>query len=273
MKNIALNINSSKFIDEGVIESIINKIQKYFKDSTVVVYKDSRGLDSENTRKFDMVVVLGGDGTILRAARSVAEFKVPILGINMGHLGFLTAVEVSEFEEAIEKLSLKKYKIEDRMMLTCEVKNKNETKVYNSLNDVVISRRPLARILNSTIYIDNELYTEFNSDGIIVSTPTGSTGYALSAGGPIVYPTLEAISLTPICPHSMQNRSIMIESTSEICINVDDKNESVFLTLDGQKGVEIDQFTKITIKKSEFKCKLIRIDGYNYFDVLREKIF
>ncbi|WP_242846099.1 NAD(+)/NADH kinase [Clostridium novyi] len=108
MKNIALNINSSKFIDEGIIESIINKIQKYFKDSTVVLYKDSRGLDSENTRKFDMVVVLGGDGTILRAARSVAEFQVPILGINMGHLGFLTAVEVSEFEEAIKKLEFKK---------------------------------------------------------------------------------------------------------------------------------------------------------------------
>lgn len=273
MKNIALNINSSKFIDEGVIESIRNKIQKYFKDSNIVVYKDSRGLDSENTRKIDMVVVLGGDGTILRAARSVSKFQVPILGVNMGHLGFLTAVEVSELEEAIKKLSLKKYRIEDRMMLRCEIKDRDQTKVYNSLNDVVISRRPLARILNSTIYIDNELYTTFNSDGIIVSTPTGSTGYALSAGGPIIYPTLEAISLTPICPHSMQNRSIMIESKSEICINVDDKNENLFLTLDGQKGIEIDGFRKITIRKSEFKCKLIRINGYNYFDVLREKIF
>ncbi|KEI14983.1 inorganic polyphosphate kinase [Clostridium novyi B str. ATCC 27606] len=273
MKNIGLNINSSKFIDESVIGSIINKINKYILDAKVTIYKDSRGLDSESTYNLDIIIVLGGDGTILRTARAVSKYGTPIFGINMGHLGFLTEVEISDFEEAIKKLSLQDYIIEDRMMLECNVNNENKNAKYISLNDIVISRGTLSRILNYEIFIDDKLYTSFNSDGVIISTPTGSTGYALSAGGPIIYPTLEVMSVIPICPHSMKNRSIMIESDSKIDIKINHKRESVFLTLDGQEAIELDKCEEIIIKKCSFKCKLIRIHGYDYFEVLRKKIF
>lgn len=269
MKNIGLNINSSKFIDDTIVENIIKKICKYINGANVTIYKDSEGLDLDSTYNLDVIIVLGGDGTILRTARAVSQYGVPIFGINMGNLGFLTAIEILEFEDAIKKLSSHDYMIEDRMMLQCNVNNEK----YISLNDIVISRGTLSRILNYEVFIDDKLYTSFNSDGVIISTPTGSTGYALSAGGPIIYPTLEIMSVIPICPHSMKNRSIMIESGSKIDIKIDHKKENVFLTLDGQEAIELDKFKEIQIKKCSFKCKLIKIQGYDYFDVLRKKIF
>ncbi|MFU0823815.1 NAD(+)/NADH kinase [Clostridium sp.] len=273
MKNIGLNINSSKFIDAKIIDHIINKITQFIKDAEIKIYRDSIDLDKIKSRELDMIIVLGGDGTILRTARSIAKFEVPILGINMGHLGFLTAVEILEIEKAIENIGNGNYTVEDRMMLQCEISNKGNIKTYNSLNDIVVSKGTLSRILNYEIYIDDKFYTSFNSDGVIISTPTGSTAYALSAGGPIVYPTLDVISLIPICPHSMQTRSIILESSSEISIIVNSKNEQVFLTIDGQESIDLEKSRKIRVKKYNFKCKLIRINGYNYFEVLRKKIF
>lgn len=273
MKKIGLNINSSKFIGEKVIEEIINRITQYIKGVEVKVYRDSIGLEKIKFEELDMIVVLGGDGTILRTARTIAGFEVPILGINMGRLGFLTAAEILELEKAIESISKGKYIVENRMMLECEVNNEGNIKTYNSLNDIVISKGTLSRILNYEIYIDNKFYTSFNSDGVIISTPTGSTAYALSAGGPIVYPTLDVISLIPICPHSMQMRSIILESNSEISIIINSKNERVFLTVDGQEAIDLEKCKKVIVKKYDFKCKLVRINGYNYFEVLRKKIF
>ncbi|KOA20933.1 NAD kinase [Clostridium homopropionicum DSM 5847] len=273
MKNIGVNINSSKFIDEKVINEIIEKISKYFNKAKIKIFMDTIGLEEETTKNLDMVIVLGGDGTILRTARIISKFNVPILGINMGNLGFLASVEILELEEAFEKLSKGEYKVEDRMMLQCEVFSEDSQKTYNCLNDIVISKGALSRILKYDVYIDGEFYTSFKSDGIIISTPTGSTAYALSAGGPIIYPTLEIMSLTPICPHSLHSRSIILESNSEICIKVDSKNERFFLTLDGQESVKPEQCEMIMVKKYDCKCKLIKINGYNYFQVLHKKIF
>ncbi|MGY0375234.1 NAD(+)/NADH kinase [Clostridium sp. JNZ J1-5] len=273
MKNIGVNINSSKFIDEKTINEIIYKIEKYIAGANIKIFKDTMGLEDDGTNQLDMVIVLGGDGTILRTARTVSKFKVPILGINMGNLGFLTGIEILELEDAIEKLSKGEYYIEDRMMLECGFTNGNLQKKYNCLNDIVISKGTLSRILKYEVYIDGNLYTVFNSDGIIISTPTGSTAYALSAGGPIIYPTLDVISLTPICPHALHSRSIILESDSEIVIKVEKKSESVFLTLDGQQSVNLESCDKVIVKKCNFKCKLIKINGYNYFEVLRRKIF
>jgi len=273
MKNIGLNINSSKFIDENIIENIINKITQSIKGVEVKIYRDSIDLDRIKSKELDMIIVLGGDGTILRTARTVARFEVPILGINMGHLGFLTAVEILEIEKAIENIGKGSYTIEDRMMLQCEINIDGNTKLYNSLNDIVVSKGTLSRILNYEIYINDKFYTSFNSDGVIISTPTGSTAYALSAGGPIVYPTLDVISLIPICPHSMHMRSIILESSSKISIIVNSKNEQVFLTIDGQEAIDLEKCRRIEVKKYSFKCKLVRINGYNYFEVLRKKIF
>ncbi|MCY6370307.1 NAD(+)/NADH kinase [Clostridium ganghwense] len=273
MINIGVNINSSKFIDEKVINNIIGKIKKYIKDANIKIYNDSIGLENVEKEELDIIIALGGDGTILRTARAISFCEVPILGINMGNLGFLTAVESLEFETAIKKLSEGKYNIEDRMMLQCEIINEKDKKKFNSLNDVVISKGTLSRIFKYDIFIDDKFYTSFKADGMIISTPTGSTAYALSAGGPIIYPTLDVMLLTPICPHSMQMRSIILESNSEISIKIYRNNESVFLTVDGQQSIDLEKFEKVIIKKCNIKCKLIKIDGYDYFEVLRKKIF
>lgn len=273
MKSIGVNINTSKSIDNEAIDRIISIIKRYIQDAEVKVYRDSIGLQNINFDDLDMIIVLGGDGTILRTARAIAKFQVPILGINMGHLGFLTAVEILEIERAIKSISQGEYTIEDRMMLQCEMENKSSLNVYNCLNDIVISKGALARMLNYEIYIDNKFYTSFKSDGIIISTPTGSTAYALSAGGPIIYPTLNVISIIPICPHSMQVRSIILHENSEISVIINNKNERVYLTLDGQEAMDLEQCNKVIVKKYDFKCRLIQISGYNYFEVLRKKLF
>ena len=273
MKNIGVNINSSKFIEDKVIDEIVLKVNKYINGANIRIFKDTIGLDNLNSQELDLLIVLGGDGTMLRAARVIAKLGVPILGINMGHLGFLTGAEISDFERAIKSLSEGNYSIEERMMLEGSIIEENSCKKLHCLNDIVISRGTLSRIVNYEVYIDNVLYTCFNSDGLIISTPTGSTAYALSAGGPLLYPTLDVISLTPICPHSMHSRSIILEGNSEILIKVDRKNESVYLTLDGQEAENLQTSEKILIKKYNYKCKLIKINGKNYFEVLRKKIF
>lgn len=273
MKNIGININSSKFIDKEVIDNIIYKIKKNIKDANIKIYTNCSGLKSMESGENDFIIALGGDGTILSTARAIAPYEIPILGINMGNLGFLTSVESLDLDAAIENLSKGKFHIEDRMMLQCEVVNEKNKKTYSCLNDVVISKGTLSRIFKYDIFINDKFYTSFKSDGVIISTPTGSTAYALSAGGPIIYPTLDVMLLTPICPHSMQMRSIILESKSEISILIDKRNESAFLTVDGQKSIELDKREKITIKQYDVKCKLIKIDGYDYFEVLRKKIF
>ncbi|WMJ81868.1 NAD(+)/NADH kinase [Clostridium sp. MB40-C1] len=273
MKNIGLNINSSKFIDKKVIEDVIYKLKKYIKGSNIKIYYDSKGLQNIESEDLDVIISLGGDGTILRTARVVAKYEIPILGINMGNLGFLTGVESLELEEAILKLSEGRYNIEERMMLQCQVENGKEIESYISLNDIVISKGALSRIFKYEIFIDDNFYTSFKADGIIISTPTGSTAYSLSAGGPVAYPTLDVILLTPICPHSMQMRSIILESNSKINIQIQQKNERIFLTVDGQESINLKDCNDILIEKYNKKCKLIKLDGYNYFDVLRKKIF
>lgn len=273
MKNIGVNINSSKYIDDVVVDEIISKVKKHLNGAIIRIFKDSIGLSDVEPQELDMVLVLGGDGTMLRTARNVASLGIPILGINMGHLGFLTGTEISDFEDAIYNLSKGNYNIEERIMLEGEISGGEDKKKLYCLNDIVISRGTLSRILNYDVYIDNMLYTSFNSDGLIISTPTGSTAYALSAGGPLLYPTLDVISLTPICPHSMHSRSIIIDGSSEVLIKIDKHNQSVYLALDGQEAVNLAVSESVLIKRYIHKCKLIKIKGYNYFDILRKKIF
>lgn len=273
MKKIGLNINSSKLIKKEIIDKLIFSIKRYIKDSSVSIYYDSIGLHKLKNKEIDIVIALGGDGTILSTARAVMKHQIPILGINMGSLGFLTGVESLEFEAAIKKLSEGKYNIEERMMLKCSIMSNGNKNFYNSLNDIVISKGTLSRIFKYNIFIDGNFYTSFKADGIIISTPTGSTAYSLSAGGPIVYPTLDVMLLTPICPHSMQMRSIILEGNSNVNVQICKKNESIFLTVDGQKSIDLRYCEDILIKRNDVKCKLIKIDGYDYFKVLRNKIF
>jgi NAD+ kinase len=272
MKNIGININTTKDRDEKILNGIKQVIKEQIPHSQVHVYRDTEGLDTEKTRELDIVIALGGDGTILRTARILAKYEIPIIGVNIGNLGFLAGVECSEFEWAIRKLKEGAFTVEERMMLQCTLKNNKGTFVYNSLNDIVISKGTLSRIVRYDISVDNHFYTCFSADGVIISTPTGSTAYSFSAGGPIIYPNLSLIEITPICPHSPGIRTLVLDSKSEVGININKITESVFLTVDGQESLQLDDFCSITIGLSEWKCKIIRLENYNYFDVLREKI-
>lgn len=272
MKNIGLNINSAKDRDGVILKKIEYIIHDILPLCKVFIYQDSINLDSIQTKKLDIVITLGGDGTILRTARMLAQYGIPILGVNIGNLGFLAGVELSDFEDAVCKLKSQKYNVEERMMLQCTIKCNNKNVVYNSLNDIVIAKGTLSRIVKYKINVDNQFYTSFSADGVIISTPTGSTAYSLSAGGPIIYPTLKLIEITPICPHSPGMRTIVLDSKNQIDIGIDRGNESVFLTVDGQEVVELSDINNINIINSSFKCNVIRLEDYDYFDILRKKI-
>lgn len=272
MKNIGININTNKDTNREILDFIQKSIYNENKNTKIKLYKDSNGLDSPETSELDTIIVLGGDGTILSTARTLARYEVPILGINTGHLGFLTEVDNTGIVSAVKDLFKGNFYIEDRMMLRCSFKILTDKKMYNSLNDIVISKGTLARILKYDIYIDNNFYTSFTGDGVIISTPTGSTAYSLSAGGPIIYPTLDLISVTPICPHSLGIRTIILDSNSKVSIFIRKSYESVFLTVDGQESVELSNTNEIAIDVSPYKCKLIKLNGYNYYDLLRKKI-
>ncbi len=221
----------------------------------------------------DVVIVLGGDGTMLGVARLVGDKGVPILGVNLGGLGFITEVNKDEIFDAVEKVLAGSCSIEERIMLTAVVHRHSERIAdFVVLNDVVINKGALARIIDLETYINNSYVTTFKADGLIISTPTGSTAYSLSAGGPILYPTLNSIALTPICPHTLTNRPIVLPDDVIIEIMLRSESEDVFLTLDGQVGFSLRKNDTVEVKKSDFTTKLLMPCERDYFQVLRTKL-
>ncbi len=221
----------------------------------------------------DAVIVLGGDGTMLGAARLVAEEGLPILGVNLGGLGFITEVNLSELYPAVEKMLKGECSIEERVMLQAEIIRSGETvTTYTVLNDAVITKGALARIIDLETYVDHSYVTTFKSDGLIISTPTGSTAYNLSAGGPIVHPALDCMLLTPICPHTLTNRPIVLSGESLIEVTLKSESEDVFLTLDGQLGFSLVKGDVVAVRKSAHKTRLLMPCERDYFQVLREKL-
>jgi NAD+ kinase len=220
----------------------------------------------------DAVAVFGGDGTFLYAARMVSARSIPILGINLGSLGFLTEVKLDRMREAFEGLLSGDYKLEDRMLLEVEVlKNGNSLARYLALNDAVINKGALARIIELEVSVDSQLVTMTRADGIIISTPTGSTGYSLSAGGPILHPTLEALIITPICPHTLTNRPVVVSDAAVvgICLR---RGKDVMLTVDGQVGMALEQGDCLRIGKAKAVIRLIQSEASPFFKLLREKL-
>jgi NAD+ kinase len=273
MINIGININSSKDKHGNIISSILEKVANIFPDSKVYLYKDSKNLNNELEKiKLDFLICLGGDGTILRTAREICKHNVPILGVNIGNLGFLTALEYINLENALIEIKNKNYHTETRIMLDCEITKNNKIEKYMALNDIVISKGTLSRIVRYDIYIQESYYSGFNGDGLIISTPTGSTAYGFSAGGPVLLPDLNVIQITPICPHSPGIRTLVLDSKNRVNVNVNRGNESVYLTIDGQEVVDLHDVANVLIKESEYKCYLIRTNDYDYFEVLRKKI-
>ncbi len=221
----------------------------------------------------DLIIVLGGDGTLLSVARLVGDKGVPILGVNLGGLGFITEVTASELYEAIDKVIEDGCIQEKRLMLSAFIHRHGEKIAeYNVLNDVVINKGALARIIDLDTYINKQYVTTFKADGLIVSTPTGSTAYSLSAGGPILYPTLNCFVLTPICPHTLTNRPIVLPEDFSIEVRLKSPNEDVFLTLDGQVGFSLRQGDVVEVKKAEFATSLLMPCERDYFNILRTKL-
>jgi NAD+ kinase len=272
MKRIGININTTKDKDGKIIRYVKDIVSKYIDDTNIFIFKDAIGLENVKYSDLDIIIALGGDGTILRTSRILNNHNIPILGVNIGNLGFLSSVELLGFESAMEKFIKDDFYVEDRMMLDCSLPYRDESEVYTALNDIVVSKGTLARIVKYELHIDDKFYTDFTGDGLIISSPTGSTAYSLSAGGPIIYPNLDVIAVTPICPLSLSMRTIVIGGKSEISISIKSEHESIFLTLDGQRAIKLNNYEKILVNVSNKKCRLIKFNDYDYFNILRKKI-
>jgi NAD+ kinase len=221
----------------------------------------------------EVVVVLGGDGTMLSVARIVCESGIPILGVNLGGLGFITEIHRADIFEAFEKVLSGSYAIEDRLMLRAGVRRSGEDiRSYFVLNDVVINKGALARMITLETSINGAYMTSFRADGLIVSTPTGSTAYCLSAGGPILYPTMESIVLIPICPHTLTNRPIVLPESVLIETTLKSPGEDVILTLDGQIGFPLKRNDTVVVEKSTWKTRLLVPMPRDFFQLLRTKL-
>ncbi len=227
----------------------------------------------EIARAADLIVTLGGDGTILSVARLVCERGVPILGINMGGLGFITEAGAGQLREALEKGLSESCPFEERMMLGASVWRQGELMAkYTVLNDVVINKGSTSRIIDIEAYVNKAHMTTFRADGLIASTPTGSTAYCLSAGGPVLHPAVPGIVLIPICTHTLAMRPIVLPQEVEIEIIPATGNAEVFLTMDGQEGLTLMERDVVRITRSPFKTKLLMPFERDYFQVLREKL-
>ena len=229
--------------------------------------------DSNGASDLDMVVVLGGDGTLLNAARSLGRKGVPLLGVNVGGLGFLTEISLDSLYPILEKVLTGDFKTKARMLLSIQVLRSGRTVTSQTvLNDAVINKGALARILNLSVRVNQTDLTCYRADGLIISTPTGSTAYNLSAGGPIVHPAHETIILTPICPFTLSNRPIILPESAVIEVEVDPEASDVILTADGQVSCPLEPGDKVMVSRSEASISLITNPYNNYFEIIRTKL-
>ena len=227
----------------------------------------------EMVKRADLIVVLGGDGTLLSVARLVERPKVPILGVNLGGLGFMTEVAVDELESVLERTLAGDFTVERRMTLEVRLESKRaKPKKFRVLNDAVIAKGARSRIIDLEAYIGKEYLCTYRADGLIISTPTGSTAYSLAAGGPILYPSLGAIVLSPICPHTLTNRPIVVSSKSTIRVMVRSGGNTVFLSPDGQQGVVLKDGDVVEARDYGVPVSLVKAPSRGYFEILRDKL-
>ncbi len=279
MKKIGIITNPGK---EGAVEAA-RKLIRWLEKRKVRVYLD---LDTSNSlnrsdgyprekipSQVEMILVLGGDGTLLSLIRLMGDQKVPILGVNLGGLGFLTEVTRKELYQVLEGALRGEFTSDWRMLLNVRVHREGKPiAVYSVLNDAVINKGALARIIDLETSIDGHYLTTFRADGLILSTPTGSTAYSLSAGGPIIYPSLHSLIITPICAHTLTNRPLVLPEGMNVRIKLKSKGGDVVLTLDGQVGFALEDGDVVEIKKARNRICLIRSPARDYFDILRTKL-
>jgi NAD+ kinase len=221
----------------------------------------------------DLVIVLGGDGTLLAAARAIGRRETPLFPVNVGSLGFLTAITIDELYPELERAFRGEHRIAKRRLLATEVVRGGEVvAAYEALNDAVLTKASIARMIDLDTHVDEQFVCAYKADGLIISTPTGSTAYSLSAGGPIIFPSVPAICITPICPHMLTNRPVLVPETSVIRVISRAPDDSVFLTIDGQVGNPIREGDTVVCRSSDYTLRLVRPPHMMFFDVLRQKL-
>jgi len=279
-KRIGLFVNRKKDSRLEITKKLVTLIGKYgMKPLLPKSVATDLGLDEgySESAMLDMasfLISVGGDGTLLNMARASFNYDIPVLGINLGTVGFLADVEINEIEKAVKRLADDDYELKNRMVLSATVFRNNST-VFESiaLNDVVVNRDGLSRIIRLRVFVDNQFIDSFPGDGIIVSTPTGSTAYNLSAGGPIVQPDMEMMITTPICPHILYSRSFTTSADRKLRITInDDYPDSAIITMDGQEGFRIEASDEILVTRAGKDIKFISFKDVNFFEVLRAKI-
>ena len=275
MKKVCVIANAGKDTAAERAEQVRVFFQDRGIDCVVLLDDFSEKTSYEPVLQEDMecAVVLGGDGTLIHVARKLAEKKIPVFGINTGHLGFLTHADSGKARAALDSLVAGEYCIEERMMLEASVDGKE---FGTALNDVVLTRNGFSRIISVGIFVNGKSVCNYRGDGVIVATPTGSTGYNLSAGGPVVAPKTELFLITPICPHSLSARSILLSAEDELHIVIREEkktqDEEAILTLDGQRAKDLAAEDTIVIRKSEKKAYFIQLDDNSFFDALHRKL-
>jgi len=268
-------------VDQKVVSDLVQWLRTqdcnlYMDQNTAEMIGETSPCSQEEIpTRSDLLIVLGGDGTLLNVAHIAHPHDVPILGVNVGSLGFLTETTLDDLYPTLQSVLNGRCEIEHRMLLVAALW-RGETKIldFNVLNDIVINKSALARILNLTVLVNDQPMTSYRADGLIIATPTGSTAYSLSAGGPIIHPSMEALVLSPICPFTLTNRSIVVPDTSKIKVQLTERHEDedVMITLDGKKGYDMKSGDILAVEKARVSVKLVQAPGKNYYQTLRKKL-
>ena len=257
-----------RWLGERHIEAFIDK-----ETGTIVESPEKRLTRNEMAGQVDLVIVLGGDGTLLATARSLNRKPVPILGVNLGGLGFLTVITLEEIYPTLEQVLAGNFRSERRVQIEGELIRSDETIAsFLALNDVVLNKGAIARILDFALRVNGQFVSTYKSDGLIVSTPTGSTAYSLAAGGPVVAPSVEAFIVTPICAHTLTNRPVVLPDSVSIEVSVKSQREVAYLTVDGQVGIATHNEDLVRLKKAQSYVELIQPAGKDYFEILQRKL-
>jgi len=279
MKGVGILPNWEKKYTEEIVEQVCS----FFSCSGVTVKTLSRDDNiladqffsriSSWREEIDLIVVVGGDGTILKVARELVDWDIPILGINAGHKGFLAEIEITNLQESLRYLLEGNYNVNERVILHTEIERPEHTSVnFLAINDVVLSRGPFSRIIGLDVYINDDYLETYSGDGVIVATSTGSTAYSLSAGGPIVHPSLEVLVIAPVCPHSLYNRSVIVNAGEMICIEVVSPHADIVLTMDGQVGFSLQEGDRVKLSRSPYQVKLVSFPSSSFYKLLHHKL-
>lgn len=269
MKTIGIVLKPDPPQGKAVLEKLVDWLQQHGKEALLLDAAKKKRVP----RSLDMVIVLGGDGTLLSAARWVEELDIPILGVNLGSLGFLTEVTLEELYPTLEKIFKNQYVLDLRLMLKSLIRRgKKEIPQPRALNDIVVSHGTLAKLIKLEIIINHQFVTWLRADGLIVSTATGSTAYSLASGGPIVHPSVDAMILTPISPHMLTNRPIVVPADVAVDVVLKTAEKGALVTFDGQEVFPLEGEDIVHIEASERRLKLIQSPHRNYYQVLRQKL-